>query len=62
MALVLGRKEGEAVRLIVPPSDEPTEIVVTLARISPHLVKVATEAPGAVKILRAELEEDWSKR
>lgn len=63
MALVLGRKEGESVRMIVPPSDEPTEVTVTVGRIvSLRLIKVAIEAPVAVKVLRGELTEDWSKQ
>lgn len=46
--LVLGRKPGEVVRI-------GREVRITVLEINPEVVFLGVEAPGEVRILRAEL-------
>lgn len=55
--LVLSRAEGQIIRLFVPPSAEPREIVVTVDRITRNQAYLGFDAPREITILRAELEE-----
>lgn len=51
MALVLGRKEGQAVKIA-------DNIFVTVVRVGPHSVRLGITAPRDMSIVRSELIED----
>lgn len=53
--LVLSRKKGE--RLRVGP-----DIVITVVRISPHVVRLGIDAPADVSIVRVDDEEAGGQR
>lgn len=53
--LVLTRKRNEKITITVPPSDEPTEITISLPRIQPGSCRIGIEAERKVIIRRAEL-------
>lgn len=56
--LVLSRTFGEQVVLTVPPSDQPTRIIVMLTDIrSGNKARIGFEAPDNVSINRAEIQE-----
>ena len=52
--LVLGRSEGQATRLIIPPSDQEQEVTVHLAQ-STGKVRLGFEADDEVRVVREEL-------
>jgi sRNA-binding carbon storage regulator CsrA len=53
--LTLGRRVGECITLIVPPSESQVIIEVELGRISSNQAKIITFAKPTVKIVRSEL-------
>ena len=53
--LVLSRKENESIRVVVPPSDQPTTVVVTVAKLAGQKVRLGFSAPRAVEIVRSEV-------
>lgn len=55
--LILGRRVGESIVLTVPPSDQPTRIVLTVASIKEKGMRLGIEAPRVVDVLRSELEK-----
>lgn len=65
MALVLTRKEGGKVMILVPPSSEPTVIELQVSRLAidpmagTKTCRLAFEAPQEVEIDRLEV---WNKK
>ncbi len=55
--LVLSRKPGECIRVVVPPSDEPTTIVVALVTCNTSRSRIGFLAASEVEVLRSELVE-----
>lgn len=53
--LVLTRKKDQRITIDVPPSNEPTQIVVTLLRIQSGACRIGIAAAREVIVRRAEL-------
>ncbi len=53
--LVLTRKRNEKITITVPPSNEDTEITISLPRIQPGSCRIGIEAAREVIVRRAEL-------
>lgn len=53
--LILTRKVDETVQAIVPPSDKPVTIEMTVTGIRGPLVKLGFVAPQSVRFARGEL-------
>ena len=53
--LVMSRKRGETIRYVVKPSMEETVIEVSVTRIDGSRVRLSSEAPPHVQIVRAEM-------
>ena len=55
MGLVLSRKKGDRITLIVQPSEEQTEIEISINRLERSICKLAFEAPQSVDIRRHDI-------
>ena len=55
--LILSRKEDETIILIIPPSDKPTVVKVTVSSIKATRVALGFDGPRTTKILREEVSE-----
>lgn len=53
--LTLTRKEEQRIIVVVPPSSEPTRIVVEMGRIMGERARIAIEAAESVRIDREEI-------
>ena len=53
--LVLSRKSKESVTITVPPSTEPTTVVVSVGQIKLSKVSIGIAAPICVKVDRSEI-------
>lgn len=56
--LVLSRKCGEKVMIVVPPSDKEVVIEVTLVELRPDRARIGFEAPRSVSIHRQEIYDE----
>jgi len=56
--LILTRKKDEGIKMIVPPSDEPTEIEVVVTRVRQTTTRLGVDAPQKVRVVRSELAVD----
>ena len=54
--LVLSRKVDERIVITVPPSDKPTQIIITAVEFRGDKVRIGIDAPSDVLVLRDELE------
>lgn len=61
--LVLSRQNEESIELQIPPSDQPRVVTITVKRIDQTRVRLGTEAPREITIVRTELKppqvETW---
>lgn len=55
--LVLSRKSTESVQVLVPPSDKPQVVTVSVVR-STGRVKLGIAADPRITVLRSELQKD----
>ena len=55
MGLVLSRKKGDQITLIVEPSEEQTEIKIWVNRLDKSICKLAFDAPQSVDIQRHDI-------
>ena len=53
--LVLTRRKYESVRMTVPPSSAPTEIMLTVVRVDAGNVRLGFDAPLEVTIVRTDI-------
>lgn len=56
--LVLGRKPGELIDLIIPPSDKPTKVAVGVTKANGVKCWIGVEAPREVEVWRREITEE----
>ncbi len=54
--LVLSRRRGEEVVIIVPPSDKPTMVTIKMCSVVEGKVRFGLTAPAEVKINRGEVQ------
>lgn len=60
--LVLSRQRDEEVVITVPPSAEPTQIVMTIVDIRGDKVRTGWEAPRHVAVHRREVDEKIARK